>query len=124
MNKSLSRDVYLLSSIRKQQNNLIEALNHFNCNSNNLAQNKLAFDLCSMYMSQLGEAAKLLTDATKESFKYLNIKSLVYFRNSINHSYEKINKVYLQSYIFNAISKQCREEVNNRIAFCMKNKRA
>lgn len=42
--------------------------------SNNLENNKMAFDLCAFYMSQIGEAAKLLTDETKESFEFFNVR--------------------------------------------------
>lgn len=81
----------------------------------------MAFDLCVFYMSQIGEAAKLLTDKTKTSFKYFDADCTKYFRNMANHVYEKVNRSYLKAYIFSTISKEAIMEIKNRIKYCMDN---
>lgn len=72
MIKSYAKDIQLLMKILQNQNKIDKAINTFNCNQNNLDKNDMAFDLCAFYMSQIGEAAKLLTDETKQTFKYLH----------------------------------------------------
>ena len=118
MVKSLNKDIQLLMKILSNQQNIADAIKHFDCNSNNLQDNKMAFDLCAFYMSQIGEAAKLLTDETKQSFKYFNAGSTKYFRNMVDHVYEKVNKAYLKAYIFNIISPETIKEIKDRIKYC------
>lgn len=81
----------------------------------------MAFDLCAFYMSQMGEAAKLLTDDTKESFQNFNAETTKYFRNMVDHVYEKVNKTYLKAYIFSIISDPSMKEVKERIKYCTDN---
>ena len=123
MTKSLKHDIQLLISIRSQQTKIIQVLKDFKCNSNNLVTNTYAFDLCAMYIAQLGEASKLLTDTSKEDLRCINPNMMRYFRNIIDHVYEKINKQYLVAYIFNTISEGALQEVNNRIRYCQQNAR-
>lgn len=118
MTRTYSRDTQILMRILQNQNNIKEAIQHFQCNNTNLHENKMAFDLCALYMAQIGEDIKLLTDSTKQSFSYLNTKELVYFRNMINHTYEKVDKVVLKAYIFNMIDKKTVAEVKERIQYC------
>ncbi|MDE7477026.1 MAG: hypothetical protein K2M91_03595 [Lachnospiraceae bacterium] len=80
----------------------------------------MAFDVCAFYMAQIGEEIKLLTDSTKQSFTYLDTKTLVYFRNMVDHTYEKVNKIALKAYIFNMIDVKTIAEVKNRIEYCTK----
>lgn len=100
MVKSYQKDIQLLMKILENQQNITETIS----NTNNLENNKMAFDLCAFYMSQIGEAAKLLTDETKESFHYFNADCTKYFRNIVDHIYEKVNKTYLKAYIFSTIA--------------------
>ena len=79
----------------------------------------MAFDLCAFYMAQIGEASKMLTDDTKNSLSCLNVNILKSFRNMIDHTYEKINKVYLKAYIFNIIAPDVTAEIKNRIQYCI-----
>ena len=121
MTKSYSKDVQLLMKILQNQDKINKAIKAFNCNQNNLDKNEMAFDLCAFYMSQIGEAAKLLTDKTKQSFKYFDADCTKYFRNMVDHVYEKVNRSYLKSYIFSTISKEAVMEIKDRIKYCMEN---
>ena len=118
MTKSCAKDVQLLLVILKNQNNIKSALERFGCNQTNLEKDVMAFDLCSFYMAQIGESAKLLTDDSKISLKCLDAGILKYFRNQIDHAYEKVNKTYLKPYIFSIISKEAMQEVKDRIKYC------
>lgn len=116
--KSYSKDIQLLMKIFQNQQNIQNVLKDFNCNEINLEQNKYAFDLCALYMSQIGEASKLLTDETKESFQYFNPTTTKYFRNMIDHVYEKVNKTVLKAYVFHMVSSEVLKEIKDRIKFC------
>ncbi len=70
-------------------------------------------------MSQIGEASKYLTDHTKQSFKYFDPSVTGYFRNMIDHVYEKVNKKFLKAYIFSMVKQETIAEVHNRLQFCM-----
>lgn len=77
-----------------------------------------------MYMAQIGENVKLLTDKSQEALKEaVNIDILKYFRNMIDHNYEKVNKVYLQAYIQSVISDKAIAAVKNQYLYCMRNKK-
>lgn len=121
MIKSYKKDVQLLMKILQNQQKITNTIEHFNCNSKNLESNEMAFDLCAFYMSQIGEAAKLLTDDTKESFRNFNAETTKYFRNMVDHIYEKVNKAYLKAYIFGIISDVSMKEVKERIKYCTDN---
>lgn len=118
MTKSYSKDIQLLMKILQNQDKIDKAIKTFNCNQNNLDKNDMAFDLCAFYMSQIGEAAKLLTDKTKQSFKYFDADCTKYFRNMVDHVYEKVNRSYLKAYIFSTISKETVAEIKERIKYC------
>lgn len=81
----------------------------------------MAFDLCAFYMAQIGEEAKLLTDDSKAALTCLNADILKAFRNTIDHTYEKINKAYLKAFIFSMIESEAVEEVKSRIKYCTEN---
>ena len=83
----------------------------------------MAFDLCAFYMAQIGETAKLLTDNTKESFRKMDVKGLVEFRNKIDHVYDRVNRTVLKKQIFNVISPQVTSEIEQRIQYCMKHRK-
>lgn len=94
INKSLKRDVQILLKINENQNFILNVMRDFNCNfsqsKNGLCNNKYAFDLCAFYMAQIGEKIKLLTDSTKsEISKTIKIETFVYFRNIIDHDYDR-----------------------------------
>lgn len=123
MSKSYYRDVQLLLNIIRNQRKIIEAINYFGCNQSNLDKNTMAFDLCAFYMAQIGETAKLLTDNTKESFRKMDVKGLVEFRNKIDHVYDRVNRTVLKKQIFNVISPQVTSEIEQRIQYCMKHRK-
>lgn len=118
MTKSYAKDIQLLLAILRNQDNIKNALERFNCNQNNLEQEPMAFDLCSFYMAQIGESAKLLTDESKSALSCLDARILKYFRNQIDHVYEKVNKTYLKPFIFSVISKDAIHEIKERIKYC------
>ena len=74
-------------------------------------------------MSQIGEAAKYLTDSTKESFVKFDYKSTSKFRDLIDHIYEKVNRNVLKAYIFSMAKSEVTTEIKNRITYCRVNKR-
>ena len=118
MTKSYAKDIQLLLAILRNQDNIKNALERFNCNQKNLEQEPMAFDLCSFYMAQIGESAKLLTDESKSALSCLDARILKYFRNQIDHVYEKVNKTYLKPFIFSVISKDAIQEIKERIKYC------
>lgn len=104
MKCSINRDKYVLSCILKNQQKIQKVLKEFNCDfsqtQKSVIYNEFAFDLCAMYMAQIGENVKLLTEESKQEIsKIIDINTLRYFRNIIDHDYEKINKILLQPYI-------------------------
>ena len=122
LTKSYKKDIQLLLSILQRQKDIVDTIDHFGCNQNNLEQNKMAFDLCAFYMAQIGEASKMLTDNTKKSLNCFNTSILKMFRNMIDHTYEKVNKAYLKAYIFSVITPNVTEE-KNRVLYCKENSR-
>ena len=118
MTKSYAKDIQLLFAILRNQDNIKKAIERFGCNQNNLEQDSMAFDLCSFYMAQIGESAKLLTEESKAGLTCLDARILKYFRNQIDHVYEKVNKAYLKPFIFGVISKEAVQEVKERIKYC------
>lgn len=128
MTKSLSRDAAVLTSIMKNRQNIIDVFNRFGLDFSNSARgvinDKMAFDLCAMYMAQIGESVKLLTDGTKGVLSQtIDVGVLKYFRNMIDHSYEKVNKVILQSYIQLMISPKVDTMLKQQYLYCIKNKK-
>lgn len=124
MTKNKSRDKALILTILKNQQKIKDAIKFFKCTEYNLDQNDMAFDLCAMYMAQIGESAKLLTDDTKSNLTTFDWRTIKYFRDFIDHVYEKINKKTLKPYIFLMTSpkvtnelkdvlKQITQELNN-----------
>ena len=106
MTKNKSRDKALILTILKNQQKIKDAIKFFKCTEYNLDQNDMAFDLCAMYMAQIGESAKLLTDETKSNLTTFDWRTIKYFRDFIDHVYEKINKKNVKTiYIFNDFSK-------------------
>lgn len=118
MTKSYSKDIQLLLKISQNQQKIKMVLKDFKCTEIDLDTNTYAFDLCALYMSQIGEASKYLTDSTKQSFKYFDPSITSYFRNMIDHVYEKVNKKYLKAYIFSMIKQEVIKEIIDRINFC------
>lgn len=118
MTKSYAKDIQLLLAILRNQDNIKKAIERFGCNQNNLEKDAMAFDLCSFYMAQIGESAKLLTEESKTALNCLDAGILKYFRNQIDHVYEKVNKAYLKPFIFSVISKEAVQEVKERIKYC------
>jgi len=118
MTKSFAKDIQLLLAILRNQDNIKKAIERFGCNQNNLEKDAMAFDLCSFYMAQIGESAKLLTEESKSALECLDAGILKYFRNQIDHVYEKVNKAYLKPFIFSVISKEAVQEVKERIKYC------
>ena len=119
----------LLASILKNQNKIECVMRDFNCDFSqsysSVANNVYAFDLCAMYMAQIGESTKLLTDETKNIVsKEIDLNILRYFRNMIDHDYDKINKPYLQAYIQLMISSNVKKVLKDRYIYCAKNKRS
>ena len=127
MNKSLGRDIQVLTYILRNQMQIKSVMKDFNCDfsqtSKSVIYNKYAFDLCSMYMAQIGENVKILSDYSKERMgNIVNVDILRYFRNMIDHDYEKVNKVYLQSYIQVMQSEKAIKQVKDLIKDCNEKK--
>ncbi len=116
MSKSKQRDIQELTYILKNQKKNTEAIKRMNVSLDSAAKNcilgdEMVFDLCSMYMAQIGESVKQLTDDTREKLNAsIDTKILEYFRNRIDHRYEKINKTILLPYIQQAQSKESQKD--------------
>lgn len=126
--KSLGRDTTVLRYINKNIEKIQNAIKLFKCDftqsPSGLCRNEMAFDLCSMYMAQIGENVKLLSDSSRSALnKHVDLSNLVYFRNRIDHSYEKVDKVYLQSYIQLVVSKEFKNAIKEQYEYCVKNRR-
>lgn len=118
MTKSYKKDIQILMTILKNIKRIMDTIEHFGCSRNDLEKNEMAFDLCAFYMAQIGEAAKLLTDDTKKSLDCIDTDVLRLFRNMIDHTYEKVNRIYLKAYIFSIISSSSQETLKERIKYC------
>lgn len=123
MNKSYSRDVSVLIKLSKTITDIRDVMTSFKVDFSRtnkaLCNNKYAFDLCALYMAQFGEKVKLLTDSSKaELSQYVNLETLVRFRNIIDHDYESVNKVMLQAYIQQVVSKEFLDIIDARILYC------
>ncbi len=105
MTTNKGRDIQVLTYILKNQMKIRSAVERLGASlnssaSNSILQDEQAFDLCAMYMAQIGENVKLLTDESKDSLsETISLDVLKYFRNMIDHDYEKINKSFLLPYI-------------------------
>lgn len=128
MAKSLSRDIQVLAYILQNQLKIKDVAKRFECDfsvngSRSVVRDSMAFDLCAMYMAQIGENVKLLTDETREELdKSMNTSVLKYFRNMIDHAYEKVNKSMLVVYIQNTQSEQAVKAVKTLIKNCTEKK--
>lgn len=116
--KSYKKDIQLLLKILDYQNKIKQVVIDFKCTENDIENNIYAFDLCALYMAQIGEASKYLTDSTKQSFMCFDPSITSYFRNMIDHMYEKVNKKYLKAYIFTMINQETVNEIKDRLNFC------
>lgn len=101
----------MIINILRNQEKIKNAIKTFNCTEYNLDQNEMAFDLCAMYMAQIGEAVGHLTDETKNKLTLFDWSVIKRFRNFIDHSYEKINKKLLKTYIFMMVSPKITNEL-------------
>lgn len=119
MKKSYKKDIQVLYRINQNQYKIIDAINRCQCNPKDFHNDTLVFDACAFYMAQIGEDIKLLTDNTKQSFQYLDVKTLVYFRNMVDHTYEKVNKQVLKAYIQNMVDNKTIAEIQDRIKYCI-----
>jgi uncharacterized protein with HEPN domain len=127
LNKNFKTDITRLKKILEHQQDIKETVELFQCDfsqsSKSLCNNKKAFDLCSFYMVQIYELSKGLSSSTKEELsKVINLEVLRMFRNRISHQYDKINKVYLQSYIQQMCGKDAINMMKNRYLYCQQNK--
>ena len=118
MTKSYKKDIQLLLKILENQNKIKNVISDFKCTEMDIENNAYAFDLCALYMAQIGEASKYLTDSTKQSFQYFDSSITGYFRNMIDHVYKKVNKKFLKAYIFNMIKQETINEIQDRLKFC------
>lgn len=127
MRKNYNSDVQLIQRIIKNQIKIVDAIRFHNCDfsstNRGLCNNVMCFDLCALYMSQIGEQLKLLTDSSRLTLStVIDIKMLVHFRNIIDHDYEKINRPLLSSYIELMVSKQVSSAVALRCKYCLENR--
>lgn len=94
----------------------------FSQSNTGLCHNLDAFELCVFQMAQIGERVNLLTDSSREDIEsVINIKILIYFRNMIDHDYDRVNKVILQTYIQQTISDKTINKIKDRLKFCKNN---
>ena len=124
---NFKNDVTRLKKILEHQKDIKETVELFQCDftqsSKGLCNNKKAFDLCSFYMVQIYELSKGLSLSTKDELsKVINLEVLRMFRNRISHQYDKINKVYLQSYIQQMCSKEAIKMAKDRYLYCQQKK--
>lgn len=128
ISKSLSRDMNVILKIIDNVNNMRELILKggfdFSNTEKGIINNKFAFDLCSFYISQIGEKVKLLTDATVEDLgKVFDIRCCVKFRNLIDHDYEHISKKVLVPYVQMVTSNDFLNALHRRYDYCKQNKR-
>lgn len=82
MPKSLSRDVQTLSYILKNQDKIKHVITDFNCDftqsATSVSNNTYAFDLCAMYMAQIGENIKQAVPLKHQELYSLFYNTLVH----------------------------------------------
>lgn len=118
MTPSLANDKYLLTKILQNQRKMQQVIKDFNCTFYNLENFEYAFDLCALYMIQIGEASKSLSKDTKELFEIFDCDTTKYFRNMIAHVYERLDRPMLKAYIFQIISDKAINEIKQGIKNC------
>jgi len=129
VNKSLGMDSTILLKMLKNVDDARRVISSRRLSFDSSARNALyndkeAFDLCSFYLALFGEKTKLLTSATlSELGKVVDIGVMRYFRNKIDHDYESVNRVLLQSYIQVLVSDNMYKTIQNRILYCRKNRK-
>ncbi len=125
----MTRDVQVLMYIITNQKKIKQAVEEYGCNfsvsgTNSLLRKNVVFDACSMYMAQIGENVKLLTDGTQEKLNtIMNVSILRYFRNMIDHNYEDVNRQVLLSYIQMVQSDKAIQGVADLVKECTANKK-
>ncbi len=125
----MSRDIQVLTYIYKNQEKIRQAVKRLDCDFStagrrSIVKDDMAFDVCAMYMAQIGENVKLLTDETREKLnQVVNVDILRQFRNSIDHNYENINRTFLLPYIQMMQSDKTMDSVNQLIKECFQNKK-
>ena len=129
-NASYSRDVALLLSIMKNQKKIKDVVSRFNVSfeqkdKNFICNDEMVFDLCAMYMAQIGEEVKHLTTESKNNLNNTLDTSVLYqFRNMIDHTYEKVNKIMLSAYIEKAVRTETIKVVRDRVEYCKEHKKS
>lgn len=119
MKKSVTRDIQLLAIIRKYQKKMEGALKLFSCDTQKqLVKHEYALDLCAMYIAQIGEASKNLTDESKQKLTSVKPEMMHYFRNMVAHVYESVKKEVLAAYVFQVVSDKAVLEVIEQIRNC------
>ena len=129
MGKTLSRDIQLLTKMLINITDAMSVVQRYSVTldtnaKNSMHLNKDAFDLCSFYMAQAGEKVKLLSDSTFNFLqKEVDLGTLKYFRNKIDHDYESVSKAMLQAYMSKIINKNTIRIFKERIQYCQNNKK-
>ena len=87
MNKSINR----LNNILRYCNRIEETMNEFGIDVEDFFENVTYHDVCSFYITQLGENVKSLPAELTQKYPEIHWKGISGMRDVISHGYEKIN---------------------------------
>ncbi len=112
------RDKALLYGILDRQKQMVKAMETFNCvMEKELYYCEPCLDLCSMYIIQIVELYKKLTDYNRFQLRFLSAK-IVTLRNDLVHNYAYVDTKELVKAIITLKSKRSMEMVDRAIVRC------
>lgn len=118
------KDKGILYGILDRQQQMVKAIELFEClTEKELYYSEPCLDLCSMYIIQIVELYKKLTDYSQYQLRFLNAK-VVSLRNDLVHNYTYVNTKELVKTIVTLKSKRSMESVNKAIERCDEFKKA
>ena len=105
-------DVFVLKKILHYCDNIEEAMQKYNIDEDVLPQNEFLSAMCGMFVQQIGELAKHLTDEFIEKYPGQRWKEIKGMRDIYAHEYENVNA----EMVWKTIS----EDVPNLKKYCEK----
>jgi uncharacterized protein with HEPN domain len=84
----MDKDVLLIRNIILYCDKIQEAIDRFGDKEDDFIHDQHYHDVCSFYVTQIGENAKNLSTGIKEKYPETHWKGIVGMRNIISHAYQ------------------------------------